>query len=93
MKTAEIYLRLSQYIIHNLKDTSDCMEIVYDPETDSMDIEFQKGKYEVSKEIAEGIIIDYTKEGKIISIEILNASERMSKESMKGIMVKLPQKA
>ena len=70
-----------------------CMEIVYDPETDSMDIEFQKGKYEVSKEIAEGIIIDYTKDGKIISIEILNASKRMSRESMKGILVKLPQKA
>ena len=69
------------------------MEIVYDPKTDSMDIEFQKGKYKVSKEIAEGVIIDYTKDGKIISIEILNASERMPKESMKGIMIKLPQKA
>ncbi len=69
------------------------MEIVYDPETDSMNIEFQKGKYQVSKEIAEGVIIDYTKDGKIISIEILNASERMPKESMKGIMIKLPQKA
>ena len=69
------------------------MEIVYDPETDSMNIEFQKGKYEVSKEIAEGVVIDYTKDGKIISIEILNASERMPKESMKGILVKLPQKA
>ncbi len=69
------------------------MEIVYDPETDTMDIEFQKGKYEVSKEIAEGVLIDYTKDGKIISIEILNASERMPKESMKGILVKLPQKA
>ena len=68
------------------------MEIVYDPETDTMDIEFQKGKYEVSKEIAEGIIIDYTKDGKIISIEILNASERMPKDSMKGILVKLPHK-
>jgi len=69
------------------------MEIVYDPETDSMDIEFQKGKYEVSKEIAEGIIIDYTKDGKIISIEILNASERMPEDSMKGILVKLPHKS
>jgi uncharacterized protein YuzE len=68
------------------------MEIVYDPETDSMDIEFQKGKYEVSKEIAEGVIIDYTKDGKIISIEILNASKRMPEDSMKGILVKLPQK-
>ncbi|MBS3053499.1 MAG: DUF2283 domain-containing protein [Candidatus Aenigmarchaeota archaeon] len=69
------------------------MEIVYDPETDSMDIEFQKGKYEVSKEIAKGIVIDYTKDGKIISIEILNASKRMPKESIKGILVKLPEKA
>ena len=68
------------------------MEIFYDQETDSMDIEFQKGKYEVSKEIAEGIIIDYTKDGRIISIEILNASKRMPKESMKGIWIKLPHK-
>ena len=68
------------------------MEIVYDPETDSMDIEFQKGKYNVSKEIAEGIVIDYTKDGKIISIEILNVSKRMPKESMKGVLVKLPEK-
>lgn len=57
-----------------------------------MDIEFQKGKYNVSKEIAKGVIIDYTKDGKILSIEILNASERMPKESMEGVMVKLPQK-
>ncbi len=69
------------------------MEITYDPETDSMNIEFQKGKYEVSKEIAEGVIIDYTEDGKIISIEILNASERMPQENLRGITVKLPLKA
>ena len=68
------------------------MEIVYDTETDSMDIEFQKGRYEVSKEIADGIIIDYTKDGRILSIEILNASRRMPKDSIKGILVKLPKK-
>lgn len=69
------------------------MEIVYDPKTDSMDIEFQKGKYEISKEISDGIVIDYTKDGKIISIEILDASKRMPKDSMSGVLVKLPQKA
>lgn len=68
------------------------MQIFYDPETDSMDIEFQKGKYNISKEIAEGIIIDYTKNGKIISIEILNASKRMPADSIQGVMVKLPNK-
>lgn len=69
------------------------MEVLYDPETDTMDIEFQKGKYEVSKEIAEGMIVDMTKDGKILSIEILNASKRMPKENIKGVLVKLPQKA
>lgn len=68
------------------------MEILYDPETDSMDIEFQKGKYEVSQEIADGVIIDYTEDGQIISIEILNASKRMPRESISGVLVKLPQK-
>jgi len=67
------------------------MEIVYDQETDSMDIEFQKGKYDVSKEIAEGIVIDYTKDGRVISIEILNASKRMPKDSINGILFKLGQ--
>ena len=57
------------------------MELIYDPGTDTMDIEFQKCKYEVSKEVAEGIIIDLTKEGKAISIEILNASKRMQGEA------------
>ena len=69
------------------------MEIIYDPNTDTMDIEFQKGKYDVSKEIAEGMIIDMTKDGKIISLEILNASKRMPKDSIKGVLVKLPEKA
>ncbi len=69
------------------------MEIIYDPETHSVDIEFQKGKYEISQEIAEGVIIDYTKDGKIIPIEILNASQRMPMEDIRGITGKLPLKA
>ena len=49
-----------------------------------------KGKYNVSKEIAEGIVVDYTKEGKIISIEILDASKRMPVKEMKDVTVGLP---
>ncbi len=66
------------------------MKITYDPEADAMNIQFQKGKYEISKEIAEGIIIDYTKEGKVLSIEILDVSKRMPIESIKDITVGLP---
>ncbi len=69
------------------------MKITYDPEADAMNIQFQKGKYEISKEIAEGIIIDYTREGKVISIEILDVSKRMPKESIKEVAVSMPIKA
>ncbi len=69
------------------------MKITYDPEVDAMNIKFQSGKYDISKEIAEGIIVDYTKEGKVISIEILDASKRMPIESIRDITVAMPVEA
>lgn len=69
------------------------MKITYDPKADAMNIKFQEGKYEISKEIADGIIIDYTKSGKIIRIEILDASKRMPKDSLKNLIIGTPIKA
>jgi len=66
------------------------MKISYDPEADAMNIVFQKGKYEISKEIAEGIIIDYTKDGKVISIEILDVKKRIPKKDIEDIIVSVP---
>ena len=53
------------------------MKIKYDPNADAIYIQFQEGKYEISKEIEEDIIVDYTNEGKVIGIEILNISHKM----------------
>ena len=61
------------------------MKITYDPDCDAMNIVFQEGKYEISKEISEGMIIDYTDDGKVISIEILDASKRMPIEEIESI--------
>ncbi len=61
------------------------MKITYDRKADAMNIKFQDGKYEVSKELAEGIIVDYTKAGKMLRIEILDASKRVSKKSLQEI--------
>ncbi len=69
------------------------MKIKYDPKVDAMSIKFQEGKYEISKEVAEGIIIDYTEDGKVISIEILDVSKRMPLSSIKDITVGIPVKA
>ncbi len=66
------------------------MKITYDPKVDIMNIKFQEGKYEISEEVGEGIVIDLTKEGKVISIEILDASKRMPKKSIEDVTVGIP---
>lgn len=80
-------------IIQSLKGICENMKITYDPRADAMNIKFQEGKYEISKEVAEGIIVDYTKTGKVIRIEILDASRRIPKESLRDVTVGMPVRA
>jgi uncharacterized protein YuzE len=61
------------------------MKITYDKKADAANIVFQKGRYHISEEIGQGVIVDYTKSGKILSIEILDVSKRMPKQSLKNI--------
>lgn len=61
------------------------MKITYDKKADAANISFQSGKYHISKEVGEGVIVDYTKSGKIINIEILDVSKRMPSKSLKQI--------
>lgn len=61
------------------------MRITYDKKADVIDIKFQEGRYSISKEVGDGIIVDYTKSGKVISIEILDASKRVPSSSIREI--------
>jgi uncharacterized protein YuzE len=54
------------------------MRIIFDPETDTLSLIFRDEKIAESDEVREGVIIDYSKDGKIVSIEILDASEQIS---------------
>lgn len=54
------------------------MRVIFDPETDTLSIIFRDDKVTESDEVKEGVIIDYGKEGKIVSMEILDASEQIS---------------
>ncbi|AMM42163.1 hypothetical protein HS1_002381 [Candidatus Desulfofervidus auxilii] len=54
------------------------MKVIFDPETDTLSIIFRDDKISESNEIREGIIIDYSKDGKIVSMEIMDASEQVS---------------
>jgi uncharacterized protein YuzE len=53
------------------------MKVKYDQEVDVLRIEFSNRPVEESDEEKPGMILDYDKEGHVVSIEILNASKRM----------------
>ena len=54
-----------------------------------MRIKFQDSEYEMSREVDDGIVIDIDKKGKIIAIEILDVSDKMSKESIRELRAKV----
>ena len=63
------------------------MKVIYDPETDALTIIFRDAKISESDEVREGVIIDYDRDGKIISMEVLDASEQISERQ--GIFYEL----
>jgi uncharacterized protein YuzE len=66
------------------------MKINYYPETDSMYIDLSSKTSIESKEISEGIILDYDKDGKLVGIDIDNASSKMDLTEL--ILNRLPTK-
>lgn len=54
------------------------MKVIYDPDTDILTLVLREMSIEESDEISEGVIIDYGKDNKIVSIEMLDASENIS---------------
>lgn len=61
------------------------MKVTYDSEADALNMQLQGGDYEESREVSEGIVIDYSKNGEIMSIEILDASKKISSEVIEDI--------
>lgn len=50
------------------------MRITYDESVDIIYIRLREGDYEESDEVATGVIVDFDKDGKLMAIEILDAS-------------------
>ncbi len=55
------------------------MKIIYDKETDTLSIILRPGKVVESDEVREGLIFDYDKSGRLLSLELLDASEQVNK--------------
>ena len=53
------------------------MKVIYDKETDTLSIILRSGKVAESDEPHPGLILDYDKVGRLVSIELLDASEHV----------------
>jgi uncharacterized protein YuzE len=52
------------------------MRIQYDREADALYIQMQEKKVTKTKEVEEGLLVDFDEEDKLIGIEILDATKR-----------------
>ena len=66
------------------------MKLNYYPETDSLYIDLSELPSVESREISEGIILDYDADGRLVGIDIDNASHKVEMETL--ILSKLPAK-
>ncbi|MDQ3256052.1 MAG: DUF2283 domain-containing protein [Acidobacteriota bacterium] len=53
------------------------MKVIYDPEVDVLRILLSNAPVVESDEDKPGVILDYDKDGNIVGLEVLNASQRM----------------
>lgn len=66
------------------------MKLNYHPETDSLYIDLSERSSSESKEISEGVVLDYDSDGKLVGIDIDNASNKVELEKL--ILSKIPGK-
>jgi len=53
------------------------MKVKYDSKVDAIYIEFAKGKYDKTRKISDAILVDEDKKGKVLGIEILDATQNI----------------
>jgi uncharacterized protein YuzE len=66
------------------------MKLNYYPDTDSLYIDLSERPSAESREISEGVVLDYDADGKLVGIDIDNASTKV--EMTKLVLSKLPGK-
>ena len=64
------------------------MKISYYPDTDSLYIDLSEQQSVESREVSEGVVLDYDAQGRLVGIDIDNASNKV--ELKKLILSKLP---
>ena len=66
------------------------MKLNYYPETDSLYIDLSERASTESREVSEGVVLDYDADGKLVGIDIDNASNKV--ELQKLVLSQIPGK-
>ena len=61
------------------------MKIKYDKKTNAVYLELAEGSYEVSRKVSDDILVDEDKHGKILGIELLDATKNIKEFDPKKI--------
>ena len=64
------------------------MKLNYYPETDSLYIDLGKGTSTESREVSQGVVLDYDASGNLVGIDIDNASRKLDLKEL--VLSKLP---
>lgn len=66
------------------------MKLNYHPDTDSLYIDLSERSSADSREISEGVILDYDINGRLVGIDIDNASNKIELKTL--VLTKMPSK-
>jgi uncharacterized protein YuzE len=54
------------------------MKTIYDSESDALYVRFAEASVVESEEVADGVVLDFDVEGRIVAIELLDASKHVA---------------
>ncbi len=63
------------------------MKATYDEDSDAFYVRFSNSKITESEEVRPGVILDFDAEGRIVSIELLDARTQLPPEALAAIKV------
>lgn len=66
------------------------MRIKVDLESDALYFRLSEDKIEESEEVSKGVVVDYSKTGKVVGVEILNLKGKFTTEELSKLQVELP---
>ena len=67
------------------------MKISYDKKIDAMYIRLKSGQYDHTKKITDSILVDISKAGQIMGLEILDASKNVGNIKSEKIQISISQ--